>query len=94
MSDFYGVCKAIADLPGLSPAERAQADRTAAAALEADVAVANLAVAAHDAAGLLRNFMSALLAADFRIALDEAEKVAAHPDLAELNVQMDGWYGE
>lgn len=93
MSMWSPLFKALAEMPGLTPAERAAADRVHAAAVEADVAVLQLEVAAHEAAGALRDFAATWIAGDEVLKLDEAEQVAQHPDLAELNVRLDGWYG-
>jgi len=78
----------------MSPAELAAWDRLAAAAHEYAVARAMLNVEAMEAAKSLENFAHAWIAADAALALDEAEEVATHPDLAELNVKLDGFYGD
>ena len=54
--------------------------RLAASIHEAGVAMARLAKALHDT--------------NAHIEASVAEEVATHPDLAELNVQLDGFYGE
>jgi len=76
----------------MTPAQRAAADQVLAEYRERAVAIMRLSIEAHDAAASFRDFGAAIQASDFRCALDEAEEVATHPDLAELNVAMDGWY--
>lgn len=76
----------------MTPAQRAAADQILAEYRERAVGKFQMAVEAHDAAGAFRDFGAAIQASDFRCALDEAEEVATHPDLAELNVTMDGWF--
>lgn len=69
----------------MSPAERACWDRLLASAREYAIARFNLNVDARECAGVLRNFQDAWVAA-------ESRTITTHPDLAELNVQMDGFY--
>jgi hypothetical protein len=49
-------------------------------------------IAAHDAAGALRDFAEAWARSEERLTAAEAREIAAHPDLAELNVRLDGFY--
>lgn len=60
-------------------AHQAEAARGLAAACELRISAIKLAASG-------REFLCALAAGD-------ARDIAAHPDLAELNVQMDGYYG-
>lgn len=76
----------------MTPAERAAIERCTAGLREIHVAQFNLFVAAYDAAGAMRDFAAALQATEDRIAAREAVEVAQHPDLAELNVRLDGYY--
>ncbi|MFB6626494.1 MULTISPECIES: hypothetical protein [unclassified Streptomyces] len=48
----------------------------------------------HDAGAALAGLAKALHDADAHITATVAREVAEHPDLAELNVQLDGFYGE
>lgn len=77
----------------MTPGEQAAWDRIEMARRDLEVAKLGLNIAAHEAAGALNDFATAWFAGDFRLALDEAEEVATHPDLAEMNVTLDGWYG-
>lgn len=94
MSWWYPFLRGLADAPHLTVAERAQADQTAAAALDLEVARAELDIAARECSGALTSFVAAWQAAELRADLDADEEVATHPDLVELNVQMDGWYDQ
>lgn len=49
-------------------------------------------MAAHEAAGALRDFAAAWRASEATIAEAEAQEVAGHPDLAEVNVRLDALY--
>jgi hypothetical protein len=79
-------------IDGMTPGGRAAWDRVLAGIADLAAVRLRLDVTAHDAAGAFRDLGAAMEAADFRLALDEAEAVATHPDLVELNVAMDGWY--
>lgn len=94
MSGWWDVLHALSRQPGLSADERAAVERCLAGARECEVARLRLSMAASDAAGALRDFSAAWAAGDAALSLDEAEQVAQHPDLAELNVMLDGYYGE
>lgn len=48
----------------------------------------------HEAGVAMAGLAKALREADAHIRAAEAREVAEHPDLAELNVQLDGFYGE
>jgi len=76
----------------LTPAEQAGFDRFWAAYTDFEVAKGRLIIEADEAASAIQGFADAMESFDFRLALDEAEEVATHPDLAEFNVAMDGWY--
>lgn len=76
----------------LTPAEQAGFDRFWAAWIDYQVVRARLVIEADQAAAAIQGFADAMETFDFRLALDEAEEVATHPDLVELNVSMDGWY--
>lgn len=45
-----------------------------------------------ECAGALRNFADAWEASEARLTKDEARMMADHPDLAETNVYLDGFY--
>lgn len=79
---------------GRTPAEVAAWDRFLAAARELVVARGRLDVAAHECTGALSNFAAALEANDRQLAAQEAQAIAEHPDLAEFNVFLDGYYQE
>jgi len=70
---------------GPSPEVRAAAFRHLAQRLRAQAAVFDLA-----ATCVLAQASTEAFATAFRTS--EAQEIAAHPDLAELNVQMDGYY--
>lgn len=76
----------------MTPGELAALDRVLAAWVDLEVAKGRLDIEAENAARTLRNFGDAwylsMVVEDFA----NAEEVAAHPDLAELNVMMDGFY--
>ena len=48
----------------------------------------------HEAGAAFVDLAKALREADTHINASVAHEVATHPDLAELNVQLDGYYGE
>lgn len=48
----------------------------------------------HEAGVAMADLAKALHEANARVDASVAEEVATHPDLAELNVQLDGFYGE
>lgn len=77
----------------MSDGERAAWERFAAAGRELFVAKAVLNVAAGEAAKSMQNFSAAWEISGWRIAEAEADAIAAHPDLAELDVRLDGFYG-
>ncbi|WP_377271912.1 hypothetical protein [Peterkaempfera sp. SMS 1(5)a] len=65
---------------------RARVLRLMAARIRQFAAELDMCAAAARATGGMRRFAAAMAAG-------EARDVAQHPDLAELNVQMDGYYG-
>ena len=69
----------------LTPEERAAAHRVRAEALRYRAAAEDANAAAVTAAESFRRLAATAAAGD-------AADVAAHPDLAELNVQLDGYY--
>lgn len=90
---WHAVFRWIADDPHRSVGERAAAERCMKASEDAATAALSMEVAAVETAGAMRDFMATWVAGDARMTLDEAEEVAQHPDLAELNVMLDGYYG-
>lgn len=82
----------IASTTGDNSAEVAALDRVFAGLREVAVVRLVLDLHAHEAAGALRNFADAWAASEERITTAEAIQVAAHPDLAELNVRLDALY--
>lgn len=82
----------VASKIGRTAAEVAALDRVFAGLREVGIARFGAGIAAESAARSMKNFCDAMQAADARLALDEAEQVAQHPDLAFLNAQMDGFY--
>lgn len=90
---WYEALRRLSERPGAAPAERAAIDRVSAGMTDIEVARLRLEIAADEASGAMRDFAAAWEAIDLRDRLDEAEEVATHPDLVELNVTMDGWYG-
>ena len=91
MSDETPAERAASHL-GKSPAEVAAFDRVFAGLRERAVARLKFEVAAHDCAGAMRNFAAAWERSEERLSINEAREVAEHPDLAELNVRLDGFY--
>jgi hypothetical protein len=77
---------------GLTPAEQAGFDRAWAAYGDYMATRLSLTIEAAETASAIQEFANTMESTDFRLALDEAEEVATHPDLVELNVAMDGWY--
>jgi len=53
-----------------------------------------LIAAVHEASAAFVDLAKAMREADVHINASVASEVASHPDLAELNVQLDGYYGE
>lgn len=76
----------------MSPAELAARDRLHAGLRELAVARGRLELEAGECAKAFENFTAAWRASDLRDQMDEAEEVATHPDLVELDVTLDGWY--
>lgn len=93
ISWWYEALRHLAERPDIPPAERAALDRVSAGMTDIEVARLRLEIAADEAAGAMRDFAAAWEAIDLRDKLEEAEEVATHPDLVELDVTMDGWYG-
>lgn len=77
----------------VTPAELAQVDRCLAGLREYVVARFNLEVMCAEATKALGNFAAAWVECEERLTRDEARQIAEHPDLAEVNVRLDGWYG-
>ncbi|MFF0138531.1 hypothetical protein ACFYRN_19075 [Streptomyces sp. NPDC005227] len=69
------------------PALRARMLRLLAAAHRKRAAELDMAAAAAEAGGAMRRLADIITAG-------EARDIAEHPDLAELNVQLDGFYNE
>ncbi|MFI5942190.1 hypothetical protein ACIBCB_18300 [Streptomyces uncialis] len=65
----------------------AQIHRTRAAAHRMVASVHDVSAAAADMAASMKRFVDLQTAAEIR-------EVATHPDLAELNLRLDGFYGE
>lgn len=82
----------VANYLGDTPAEVAGWDRLLAGAREAIVARANLDLAASECAGAIRNFADAWIQSERRLIAAEADEIAAHPDLVEVNVELDARY--
>ena len=82
----------IAAAIGKSAGEVAAYDSFFAGLREYAVARSKMFLAMHEAAGALRNFGDAWQAVEARLVEEEAAEVAAHPDLAEINVYLDGFY--
>ncbi|MFE3762297.1 hypothetical protein ACFXPI_11090 [Streptomyces sp. NPDC059104] len=71
----------------LNPEQRAAAHRVRAAMLRSIAVQEDVAAASVAAADSVRRLMKAVTDGD-------AQDVASHPDLTELNVQLDGYYGD
>lgn len=94
MSDWISLLQACLQDPALTDAERAALDRILAGARELEMSKLRLDIAAGETAGRIRDFVAAFVAGDAALSLAEAEEIAGHPDLAELNVMLDGFYAE
>lgn len=70
----------------MTPGERALRERVEAGLRELSVTHFNLAVTAGDAAGSIGNFVQA-----FESSVER--ELATHPDISEVNVMCDGFYG-
>lgn len=77
---------------GKNPAEVAAFDRFFAGLQEVAVARFKMEVSATNAARSMANFVTAFEDLDRRLTVQASAEIAAHPDLAHLNVQMDGFY--
>ena len=76
----------------VDPAVLAAADRWLAGQRELSIARFGVNLAARDAEIWMHRFALAVEASNERLAIAEAREIAAHPDLAEFNARMDGFY--
>lgn len=77
---------------GKNPAEVAAFDRFFAGLQDMAVARFKFEVSATNTAGSMANLVTAFEDLDRRLTVRASAEIAAHPDLAHLNAQMDGFY--